>query len=125
MAGLPEMVYSDGIRKYQTVVFRGYNHTLAAGDGEIYDMQNMTSEFAPLLSPRRRRYLLRQLTKPNGFYARDGLFWVDGTGFYQDGEKKGEVADSRKLFAGMGQYIILLPDKVAYDRESGLSLIHI
>lgn len=118
MTGLPEMVYSDGIRKYQTTVFGGYNHTLAAGDGEIYDMQNMTSEFAPLLSPRRRRYLLRTLTKPNGLYARDGLFWVDGTGFYQDGEKKGDVADSRKLFAGIGKYIIILPDKVAYDRDS-------
>lgn len=118
MAGLPEMIYSDGIRKYQTVVFGGYNHTLAAGDGEIYDMKNMCSEFYPLLSPRRRRYLLRQLAKPNGMYARDGLFWVDGTGFYADGVKKGDVEDSRKIFAGMGKYVIMLPDKVAYDREA-------
>lgn len=119
MTGLPEMVYADGIRKYQTMVFGGYNHSLAAGDGEIYDMQNMTSEFAPLLSPRRRRYLLRTLAKPNGLFARDGLFWVDGTGFYQDGEYKGTVADSRKRFSAIGKYIIILPDKLAYDRESG------
>ena len=82
MSGLPEMVYRDGITKRGQVQFGGYNHTPAAQDGELWDMRNLSSEYYPLLSPRRPRRHLRYIIKANGFYAHDGLFWVDGTGFY-------------------------------------------
>ena len=77
--GLPSMAYSDGIRKYTQTTFAGYNHNLHAQDGELWDMKNLTSDYYPLLSPRRPRYLYTTLTTPNGFYAKDGLYWVDGT----------------------------------------------
>ena len=95
MSGLPAMVNSDGIRKWHNTTFRGYNHTEGAGDGELWDMENLTSDLYPVLSPRKPRYLITTLTKPNGFYAKDGLYWVDGTGFYKDGVRKGDVADSK------------------------------
>ena len=116
---LPKMRHEDGIRKAQTIQFGGYNHTMGAGDGEIWDMKNMTSDFFPVLSPRRPRYLVDTLRKPDGFYAHDGLFWVDGTGFYDNGRKVGEVSDSRKTFTSLGAYIILLPDKVCYNKLTG------
>ena len=116
---LPQMVYSDGIQKAVQTQFRGYNHNLYAQDGELWDMENLTSDLAPLLSPRLPRYLLETLTKPNGLYAKDGLYWVDGTGFYADGEKKGDVSDSRKVFSGLGAYIVMLPDKAYYNRLTG------
>ena len=72
-----------------------------AGDGTLWDMKNLTSDLAPLLSARRPRYLVETLAKPNGLYAKDGLYWVDGTGFYSEGEKKGDVADGRKQFAAL------------------------
>ena len=118
--GLPSMAYADGINKYRQTQFKGYNHNLYAQDGELWDMKNLTSDYYPLLSPRRPRYLYATLTKPNGFYAKDGLYWVDGTGFYADGALKGNVTDGRKVFAGLGAYIIIFPDKAYY-----LSLIHI
>ena len=116
MAGLPSMVYGSGIRKSTQVQFRGYNHNLYAQDGELWDMENLTSDLSPLLSPRRPRWKVETLAKPNGLYAKDGLYWVDGTGFYADGVKRGTVTDSRKQFAGIGAYIILLPDKAYYNR---------
>ena len=116
---LPEMLYSDGITKATQTQFRGYNHNLYAQDGELWDMKNLTSDLAPLLSPRRPRYLIETLTKPNGLYANDGLYWVDGTGFYADGEKKGDVTDDRKIFTGIGAYIIILPDKAYYNKLTG------
>lgn len=116
MSGLPNMVNADGIKKHKQVKFGGYDHNLHAQDGELWDMKNMSSDLYPLLSPRRRRWLLRTLAKPNGFYAKDGLYWVDGTNFYADGVLRGTVEDSRKTFAGIGAYIIILPDKKAYDR---------
>lgn len=116
MAGLPNMPYSDGIRKHTQVEFRGYNHQIGAGDGELYDMKNLTGDFYPVLSPRRKRYKIAKLTKPNGFYTHDGLYWVDGTGFYENGELRGEVTDGRKRFASLGAYIVILPDKRYYNR---------
>lgn len=116
---LPDMVHSDGIRKYGQTSFGGYDHRLAAGDGTLWDMKNLTSDLAPLLSARRPRYLVKTLGKPNGLYAKDGLYWVDGTGFYAGGEKKGDVADGRKQFAALGAYIIILPDKAYYNRLTG------
>lgn len=117
--GLPSMVYSDNIKKYQQTQFNGYDHTRAAQDGALWDMKNLTSDEYPLLSPRRPRYRAATLTKPNGLYAKDGLYWVDGTGFYAGGVKKGTVSDSRKVFAGLGAYIVILPDKAYYDRLTG------
>lgn len=109
------MKYTDGIGKITQVKFGGYNHTLSAGDGEIYDMENMTSRFYPLLSSRPARYLLTTLTKPNGIFALDKLCWVDGTNFYYDGVVKGQVTDSTKTFAALGSVIVILPDKKYYN----------
>ena len=116
---LPSMVYADGIRKHTQVKFGGYNHNLYAQDGDLWDMQNMSSDLYPLLSPRRPRYLVGKLTKPNGFYAKDGMYWVDGTGFYADGVLIGTVSDTEKRFAALGDYIIILPDKSYYNSRTG------
>ncbi len=116
---LPAMVYRDNIKRAVQTVFKGYNHNHYAGDGEIYDMGNMSSLFYPLLSPRPPRYLLATLTKPNGIFGRDKLCWVDGTSFYYDGVEKGTVTDSKKTFAAIGPYIVILPDKKYYNTTDG------
>lgn len=112
---LPSLPYDDDIRRIVQTVFKGYNHNLYAGDGEIYDMKNMSGLYYPLLSPRPKRYLLTALTKPNGIFGRDKLCWVDGTSFCYDGEAKGTVEDSRKIFASIGPYIVIFPDKKYYN----------
>lgn len=113
---LPNPVYDSGIRKFQQTQFKGYNHNPYAQDGEIYDMLNMSGDLYPLLSPRKPRYLHTALSSPNGFYARDGLYWVNGIGFYADGVLRGTVSDTRKQFVSMGAYIIILPDLCYYNR---------
>ena len=120
MYGLPQMIYSDGISKSIQTSFGGYNHNLYAGDGEIWDMENMTSTYAPLLSPRRPRYLLRTLTKPGGFYAHEGLYWVDGTALYKDGEPvEGLILkDGEKQFVSLGDLLVILPDKLFYHAKT-------
>lgn len=115
---LPDMIYGDGIGKSAKVQFGGYNHNLYAQDGELWGMKNMSSELYPLMSPRRPRYLVRTLSTPNGLYAKDGLFWADGTGFYADGDKVGTVSNSRKQFASIGVYIIILPDMAYYNTQT-------
>lgn len=119
MAGLPSMVHADGIQKYRQTQFAGYNHTLGADNGELWDMENLTGELYPLLSPRRRRWIAGHLSKPNGLYTHDGVYWVDGGGFYAGGVRKGTVTDCRKTFASLGAYIVILPDRAYYNRLTG------
>lgn len=116
---LPKMVYKDGIRKYTQVRFGGYNHRLSAQDGELWDMENLTSDHYPLLAPRKRRYILGQVTDPTGFYAHDGLYWTAGTGFYENGTLKGTVTAGKKRFAVLGACLVILPDKKYYNRLTG------
>ena len=118
MSGLPDMVYSDRIQKKITQQFAGYNHNLYAGDGQIWDMQNLTSDYYPLLAPRKPRHYIEDLTTPNGLYGRDGLYWIDGTKFFAGGTEKGTVADNYKTITNLGGKIIILPDKKYYDTET-------
>lgn len=100
--------------------FKGYNHNLYVGSGQFYDTKNLTSKYYPVLSPRTQRAKLRQITTPNGLYAKNKLCWVDGTGFYYDGTLRGTVANSAKQFVGMGARILIFPDKKQYNTETNV-----
>ena len=110
---LPRMRHSGGWRKAVQMQFGGYKHLPSAGEGEIYDMENLSSDLAPLLATRKPRKAVRAI--PGGSIGgHDKLYWVEGTTFYYDGESKGTVAAGEKQFAGMGQRIIIWPDKLVY-----------
>lgn len=99
--------------------FGGYNHTLSCRQNEFYDMQNMTSTYYPVISPRDQRGFYKTIQKPHGIFAKNALCWVDGTGFYYDGVKRGTVTDTDKQFIGMGAYILIWPDKCYYNTHTG------
>lgn len=99
----------------QIIEFKGYNHNPHIVDGEFYNMHNLTSSIYPVLSPRKSRGAVQDITKPNGLFAKNKLAWVDGTNFIYDGIVKGTVSDGQKQFASMGAYILIFPDKVAYN----------
>ena len=86
--------------------FKGYNHNLRIGDGEFYEMQNMTSAHYPLLSPRGKRGVYASPTAPGGLIAKDGLCWVDGENFVINGYpvNMGLNAEPKQLIS-MGAYV--------------------
>ena len=93
-------------------VFRGYNHNLRIGDGEFYDMKNLTSDKYPLLASRRLRGMCDTLTSPNGIIAKDSLCYVDGPDFFV-GAQKYELGlnNKKKTLVSMGAYVLIFPDK--------------
>ena len=99
-------------------VFGGYNHNLRIGDGEFYDMQNLSSDHYPLLSPRAKRgayaYPSAGSHKTNGIISKDSLCYVDGNTLYINNKAvTGLVlADSPKQLVSMGAYLVIFPDKV-------------
>ena len=124
------------IASSQTTVdtFKGYNHNLRIGDGEFFDMKNMTADYYPVASTRS----LREEFTPYGL--KDGE-WV--TQFFSVGGRMGyiarmydesgeavkdqlrvpyeaaneivrvdlEVVSQKRNLITMGAYIVILPDK--------------
>lgn len=96
--------------------FRGYNHNLRIGDGEFFDMKNLTSDAYPVLSPRKKRGVYASPVSPQGLIPKDSLCYVDGTDFVIDQYhvNMGLSTDPEKCpkrLISMGAYVIIMPDK--------------
>ena len=93
-------------------VFKGYNHNLRIGDGEFYDMKNLSSTHYPILSPRTKRGTYLTAQSPQGMIAKDALCYVDGTEFVIN-EYRIDMGlnDEPKQLVSMGAYVIIMPDK--------------
>ena len=92
--------------------FKGYNHNLRIGDGEFFDMKNMTSDYYPVLSPRGKRGVYASPNSPNGLISKDALCYVDGTKFFiNQTEIDMRLNDEPKQLISMGAYVIIWPDK--------------
>ena len=74
-------LYTKESSRQMIDTFKGYNHNMRIGDGEFFDMKNMTSDYYPVLSPRNKRGLYAAPTSPNGMIAKDSLCYTDGTDF--------------------------------------------
>lgn len=97
-----------------TDVFRGYHHDLRIGDGEFYEMQNLTSDYYPMLASRKRRGVLdATLTAPGGMLAKEALAYADNGKLYYNGyEIVGlTLTAGEKQLVSMGAYLLIWPDK--------------
>ena len=100
-------------------VFKGYNHNLRIGEGEFYDMQNLSSDNYPILSPRHKRGVYATPNKPCGIVAKDSLCYVDGGNFViNDYPVSMGLSDEPKTLISMGAYVIIMPDKKYINTEN-------
>jgi hypothetical protein len=98
--------------------FGGYDHRLRIGDGAWYDTKNLSSDHAPLLSPRKKRADTHR--RARALLEKEALAYVgeDGTLYYNflptpvTGLSSGD-----KQLVGMGAYIIIFPDKLYFNTE--------
>ena len=92
--------------------FLGYNHNLRIGDSEFYDMKNMTSDYYPVLAPRKNRGVYKDGINANGLIAKDSMCYVDGSAFVIGDERiEMELNDEPKELISMGAYVIIMPDR--------------
>ena len=92
--------------------FQGYHHKLKIGDGEFYDMKNLSSDDYPVLSPRGQRGVYASPELPLGMIAKDSLCYVDGSKFVMDRYSVDMgLNEEPKTLVSMGAYVIILPDK--------------
>ena len=106
------MLYSKDSSRQMVDTFKGYNHNLRIGDGEFFDMKNMTSDHYPVLSPRGKRGVYASPDSPTGLIAKDALCFVDGSKFViNEYEIDMGLNSEPKQLISMGAYVIIMPDK--------------
>ena len=118
--------------------FRGYNHNTSIGSGEFYDMLNMSSDYYPVLSPRKKRetmstFLMDGIYGDNVFVtglvsrnipskfgtSDEVLCYAIGSAIYIGGNRyeMDLIVDERnythrtRTLTSFGTYIIIMPDK--------------
>ena len=103
----------------QTIAFRGVNYGEGGQDGQLEDSRNITAERFPCLSPRKGRTAEDGYDNVTAAYYKNGWFLVNGTDLLRDGVKIGTVTAGEKQFASINTKVIIFPDKIMYDLETG------
>lgn len=123
---MPE-IYEEDTGRTMTATFAGLNRSLRIGDGELSDMENLTSDEYPVLSVRKRRGIPKLYAdKPVGLITRAfgsaGEFqpvWIDGTVLHIGESDEINLASfgyrddgGDRQLVSMGAYIIVIPDMI-------------
>lgn len=117
MGRLPGMAYSSGITRSQQVQFGGLRHHPNAGDGEIYDMENMSARDYPLLRSRdKRRNGGTLVGATEMFFDNHAMWYVDADGWLWYkwallNLKAAYVGTGETKFVRFGDRIVLMPAK--------------
>lgn len=106
------MLYSKDSSRQVVDAFKGYNHNLRIGDGEFFDMKNMTSDYYPVLAPRKKRGIYKNGVSATGLIAKNFLCYVDGSDFVYGSDRiEMGLTKAPKELVSMGAYVIILPDR--------------
>ena len=117
---LPYVTPSNARRKHQTMRFAGVNYGNGVADGELENSRNVTSERFPCLSPRAGRSSEGEHESATAVYYFRGMrFVVDGNKLTANGAEIGTVSPGKKQFAAVNSKLVVFPDKIVYDTETG------
>ncbi len=110
-----------------TDAFYGYNHNMKIADGEFYHMENLSSDYFPLLGTRPKRGKIAALSAPCAMVGKSKLAYIDGTSLYYGGTDITEHLTAKgftlsenlqpKTMVSMGAYLIIFPDKLYLNTE--------
>ena len=122
---LPFLNPTNKKSKKYVVAFKGLNYGEGYEDGEFSDTKNISLDEFPCLTQRTGRVWqdnayggATSMCYKDG--TNGGVFVVDGTNVIRDGELRlaNVVKPGRKQMVGVGNYLIIFPDKVYYNVET-------
>ena len=109
--------------------FGGINETYSCSEAEFSAALNFSGRGFPALQTRALRKKVRDVEKVSGMYHLNGLLICRGTGleYAPDGQTgrtaavtlENVLTDDRKALAGMGSKVLIWPDRLAFDTETG------
>lgn len=105
-------LYTQQAERQMIDLFKGYNHNLRINEGEFYDMENLSSDYYPVLSPRRPRGTYELDAGLTGLIAKDSLCYTAGQYFVMNEYRIDMgLSNEPKQLISMGAYVIIMPDK--------------
>lgn len=122
----PTLPDSTASRDFQDS-FGGYNHNLRIADNEFYDMKNMTGDYFPVLSPRKKRGIIQtNYTNLQTMLSKDALCVIDGNHFYLNGNEVQDFAATHSVpsesdhfvMVEMGAYVLVF-EKTVHGLDNG------
>lgn len=130
---LPFMNPTNKKSKKYVVAFKGLNYGEGYEDGEFSDAKNISLDEFPCLTQRSGRWWnedpTSMLTQAESMCYKDGkfggLFVANGSYLTRNGEDLaldnhyGYLTIGRKQMVGVGDYLIIFPDKIYYNVETG------
>lgn len=119
MLFFPQVQASNASRDF-VEVFGGLNHSIRTGENEFYDMKNMTADYYPVLSPRKKRSVISELSRPQGMICKDALCYINDGELFINGNKVLSGLERRqpKQLVSMGAYIVIFPDGYYINTEN-------
>ena len=106
--------------------FGGLNETYGCSEAELSGSMNFSSRGYPALQTRKPRRRVRQMQRMNGAYHLNGMLLCCGTGLEytpDDGREavvlENVLTDDRKELVGMGTRVLIWPDKMSFNTETG------
>lgn len=114
MSKLPTIPYHSGIGKLTQVQFGGLRHHINCGDGELFDMQNLSAEYYPFMTVRKKRgEYLPVSPADEKIYADNGVMLiVSPFGIKYNGVKfMDSVSPETAELVRFGDRVVLMPDK--------------
>ena len=120
---LPKLKTQSGPGRVAMGGFGGLDRRPGAGPGAVSAMENMSADAAPALTARPPRRTLRSLngTAHGVFAAGEDLLSAEGTALYVNGAPAaGTLSDTDKVFAALGERVVIFPDKLLWTAAGGL-----
>jgi len=104
---------SSGRSQEMISEFRGYDRRERIAEGAWHDEEGFSAEHYPVLSTRRPRKTVRDLTAPAGLASKDGLITIEGPNVIYNGMAIDLelTASGPKQLISMGAYLLVWPDK--------------
>lgn len=116
---LPNLPNNIQKNRREIVELRGVNYTDSFADGDLAYCKNLSARRWPYLSTRKAREHLAELDGSTALTAWEKLVCVRGTDLLYDGQKVGTVTGGEKQFAVVNTRLVIWPDKVCLDLQSG------
>ena len=126
-----QQIEDDNNTREMISAWKGYNHNYVIDDGEFYDMENLSSDNYPVLTPRDKRALLVDDATVRGIIITDNnLTYLDGNVLHYGTshtydlsewflQEDGTYDTSDQTLVRFGAYIIAFPSGVYVNVTDG------
>lgn len=105
--------------KRSTLSFGGINLTQNYSSGELRNCTGISHNAFPSITQRDKSEMVFECLSPTAAIFENIECVATDDGLYYDRKKVGALSSGRKMLASLGKKIIVFPDKVCYDTESG------